>query len=406
MGTTKRKKPGIRWERSHWRAYVWLHGQTFSCRFPADTPDEEMEAWQARIRSEELTTPQPVEVDEAGRPIRRRRTLKADVERYLTIVHTMPTIATRTQHMTEWVQVLKPTRDRRMVTPAEIAAQLARWKKERHYAGSTLNHRRNALAHFYRTIDPAGPNPARAVAKFREPTAEPRGLSPHVATAILDALAARDTKRAGKGQPGGSAPSRTAAHLRVMATTGLPPATIARLQPEHLADLDRAVVLVPGRQKGRGTATMRHQLTELGVAALTLFQAIGAWGPVPSSTRLIVWRRALVKVRAEHPDWPIRPDCKPYDLRHSFGEAVYRATHDLALTQGLLGHLDQRTTRRYVAGAIPAGEAAAAARVTLAWREDVRTHDGAQEGAKPPHSASPPGKRSGKRADKTASQAS
>ena len=91
---------------------------------------------------------------------------------------------------------------------------------------------------------------------------------------------------------------------------------------------------------------------------------MGAWGGVTSATRCIVFHRAVEKVRAEHPDWIIPADLKPYDARHSFGCAAYEATHDLHLVQGLMGHKDARTTRRYVHGVIPQGEAAAAARLS------------------------------------------
>ena len=111
----------------------------------------------------------------------------------------MPTIKTRRAHLADWVAALGADRDRTTVTSAEIVAQLARWQRARPIgtgplAGSTLNHRRDALAHLYRTLNPGGSNPARAVAQFREPPAEPRGLPPYVVQAILEAMGDRDVK--------------------------------------------------------------------------------------------------------------------------------------------------------------------------------------------------------------------
>lgn len=326
-----------------------------SRRFPADTHPAEMQAWRAGVRAQAVRPDLPFS---SPAP---RVGLAADTQRYLRIVASLPTIATRTQQLEEWVVALGPRRDRRTVTSAEVAEVLARWRRERSYAASTLNHRRHALAHLYRTLDPGAPNPARAVPRVPPPHADPRGLPLEVVHAILDALSPRSLK--GRG----SAPSRTAAHLRVMATTGLPPATIARLTPVHLAELDQGVLLRPGRRKGRGTQTTRTALMPAAVAALRHFAAVGAWGTVPSSTRLIVWRRALAQVRRRHPTWVLPMGIRPYDLRHSLGEAVYRATHDLALVMDVLGVTDQRTARRYVAGALPDGEAAAVAKTAALW---------------------------------------
>jgi integrase len=157
-----------------------------------------------------------------------------------------------------------------------------------------------------------------------------------------------------------------------MAYTGMPPAVIAQLRPEHLVRLKQYEVIMPGRLKGAGTAAQTRAIMPEAKAALERFAAAEAWGRVASSTMHIVWNRAVAKVRTDRPDWPIPEHTRPYDLRHTFGELVYRATHDLALTQGLLGHKDQRTTRRYAAGAIPEGEAAAAVRVGAAWRAAAR----------------------------------
>lgn len=353
---------GIRREGRGWRAYVSVRGVLRAKRYPLDTLPETMQLWRAKVREKaalRVKTHPTAPAKAVG--------LARDVLDYLAILkpRAMPTYDTRKQQLEDWVEALGPTRDRATVTTADVASALATWQREHAYSASTLNHRRHALAHLYRTLDPADHNPARGVSRFREPQPEPRGLSPRIVAAILDAMAPRDMPDRS------SDPSRTATQLRVLATTGLPPASIGRLTAAHLATLDEGCVLVPGRRKGRGTQTSRHALTPEGVAALKIMAAVGAWGPIPSSTRLIVWRRAVARVRAEHPDWRIPADVRPYDLRHSYAELVYRATHDLALTQGLLGHADQRTTRRYAAGAIPEGESAAAARVSALWRADV-----------------------------------
>ena len=43
---------------------------------------------------------------------------------------------------------------------------------------------------------------------------------------------------------------------------------------------------------------------------------------------------------------------RPYDLRHSFGSAVYAASGDQYAVQQLLGHAQSRTTERYTLAAV------------------------------------------------------
>jgi site-specific recombinase XerD len=42
------------------------------------------------------------------------------------------------------------------------------------------------------------------------------------------------------------------------------------------------------------------------------------------------------------------PELAPHDLRRTFAQAVWKATHDLIVVQELLGHKDVNTTRRYL----------------------------------------------------------
>jgi len=336
---SRRRTPGLYRTPYGWRAQVSVGGHYFTKRFPLDTPPAQMEAWRLATRAEQLVA-QP-KTHRAG-------SLAADIETYLGIKKGMPTLQTRRRMLEAWAASLGPDRDRRTVAAAEVAAALAGFRREdgKPYGPVSLNHFRTALGNFYQVMDPAAPNPVRLVARKREPTLEPRGVDPAIMRAIFDAM------------PDGKAK----AQMLVLAYVGLPPAVTNALTPADLAQ--DGSVLAPGRQKGAGTDTQRRALTSQGAAALAYFATMNAWGGVTSATRCIVFHRAVSKVRAEHPDWPIPADLKPYDARHSFGCAAYEATHDLHLVQGLMGHQDARTTRRYVHGVIPQGEAAAAARLS------------------------------------------
>lgn len=335
----RRKDTGIYLTAYGWRAQVSVGGRYFTKRFPIDTPMVTMVAWRLAERAQQL-------VAKKGAP--RVGSLAADVETYLATKKGMPTLQTRRRMLEAWAAALGPDRDRRTVTAAEVSTALATFRRKdgEPYGPVSLNHFRTALGHFYSVMDPAAPNPVRLVARKREPDLAPRGLEPKIARAILDAMPDCKTK----------------AELLVLAYTGFPNAVIAALTP---ADVARAgSVVAPGRQKGAGTAAQRRALTSQGRVALAYFAKMGAWGGVSSATRCIVFHRAVAKVRAAHPRWIIPEDCRAYDLRHSFGCAAFEATHDLHLVQGLMGHKDARTTRRYIRGVIPQGEAAAAKKLT------------------------------------------
>ena len=53
---------------------------------------------------------------------------------------------------------------------------------------------------------------------------------------------------------------------------------------------------------------------------------------------------------------------RPYDLRHSYGTALYRAGGDTRLVKEVLGHSDTRMTERYTLGHVPEAMRAATAR--------------------------------------------
>lgn len=56
---------------------------------------------------------------------------------------------------------------------------------------------------------------------------------------------------------------------------------------------------------------------------------------------------------------------RPYDLRHSYGTAVFAATGDIRSTQVLLGHSKAEMTHRYTLGAVDARVREAVDRVQM-----------------------------------------
>lgn len=320
----------------HIRGYLRCQGQFRSRMFPAGTPFSEVELWRRAERLRLLDRrPSP------SAPC----TFADDARAYLAAVKAMPTYAEREQMIQEWV-ALFGTRPRAAITPADIRAQLATWTTDG-YAASSVNHRRTALMHLWSVLDGKhAPNPVREVPKLREPEPQPRGLALDVVTAVLAAVR----------------PGATQIRLRVLATTGLPHSSLARLKPEYV-DAEHRCAWIDGRRKGGGTRGRWLPLTTDALAALADFAREDLWGPFSRGSLRRTFRLACQKVMAArqaagHPV-PALARARPYDLRHSLGERIYALTGDIRATQELLGHSTVRMTERYARGAI-SGRALAA----------------------------------------------
>jgi integrase len=80
------------------------------------------------------------------------------------------------------------------------------------------------------------------------------------------------------------------------------------------------------------------------VAAFRLLHRYDGWGPFSRGSLRKALHLACVTAKV--------PLIRPYDLRHSFGTAVYEATGDIASAQALLDHSDVKQTRRYTMKAV------------------------------------------------------
>ena len=104
-------------------------------------------------------------------------------------------------------------------------------------------------------------------------------------------------------------------------------------------------VFVKGRRKGKGAKGQVIPLTTAGLEALRQFDALDCWGTFSTSSVWQSFQRACAKLGLS--------GLRPYDLRHTFGTAVYATTGDLRATQHLLGHASRVTTDRYTLAAVP-----------------------------------------------------
>lgn len=115
----------------------------------------------------------------------------------------------------------------------------------------------------------------------------------------------------------------------------------------------RGSSLAPGRKKGAGTSARAVPLTNEAVEALREFIACNAFGPFSHSSLWKTFSLARDAALEKYPkDRAHLLGLRPYDLRHSFGTALYTATGDIRATQLLMGHSRVEMTHRYTLGAV------------------------------------------------------
>jgi integrase len=297
-----------------------------SKRFPRTATLAEMKAWRDATR---------VEHRKAPRPPAERGTLAADIQRYLKLVATMPSLADRTRDLAAW-EAVYGMRPRAKLTRDDYRLVLQEWRLRgrggKPLAASTVNHRRTALMHLYRVLDGKGaPNPLREIAPFEEPPPEPRALALADVKAILSHMPQ----------------SKTKARVLVLAWTGIRGRSeLGKMKPEHV-DLKARVCWVPTGKHGKPRVLV---LNAAGERAWRAFIDAKAWGPYQKDSLRRSFRRAIKRLNAERLKAELPPlplTIRVYDLRHTIATALVKAGADLADVQAHLGHTSPRMTRRY-----------------------------------------------------------
>lgn len=350
MPTPRRTSPapGIRWSdrQQRWKVSTEIGTGSRQDRrrktalFPATASLKEMQRWQEATR---VALRAALDDTQARTPSDTPATLDDACRLYQPVIDQMPNRGSYAPNLAAWRRALGhacldawPARDVRVLWTA--------W--EARYSPHTLNHRRQALLDCLTTVAPHAVDTVSAtVPHTRPPKSLPRELPYATVQRILAAMP--DTK--------------AAAFLRVMAETGLPPATLRRLTRESV-DTARATMTLPPRAKGATAAARVLPLTPAAVRAFQHFDRVNAWAGVTGTTLGLVWRRACAAVRAgAYPPttprqsrgtlgepYPV-PACSPYILRHSFAGRVLDATHgDVQALKELLQHEDLATSLRYV----------------------------------------------------------
>lgn len=334
MSAETRVERGIyRGANDHWRIYVRVAGRLVSRRFPP--------AWtltRVRRARQDLAVKLRDAAERREAPDRPDPgTFAQDAALYLKTVRSMPTFKGRSHDIALWVEVFGPRR-RETIRSIEIDAVLERWLADG-YAGSTVKGRRTALMHLWSRLDGKGaPNPVKSSLRPREAEVEARDLPYSMIRLLLRLVPVT---------------SKTRARLEVMAFTGLAPRQVAHIERTDI-DLDKAVLWVRARKKGRGAKGFAKPLTDDGILALRRFAALEAFGPYSASSAYKTFQRAARGKLA-------LGGLKPYDLRHSYITQLYDASGDIAATQAVAGHRSVTTTMRYAMRAVDTRATLAAA---------------------------------------------
>ena len=343
--------------------------QRLQQRFPLGTDLTTMKAWQHRAKGElMLTAPTRPE----------RGTLAADVPVYLATLPEGSYKADSVGILAHWIASPHGARSRHALTRLDVIAQISHWL-DAGAAVATCNRRLSRLRKLYHALDGrTTPNPTDAITFLREPEREPRDLPLRVVQLILESLPDR-----GRGERHGTRPtiSQTKLRLRVMAWTGIAPATLRRVRPRDL-DFPRSRIYLRPRRKGKGADGAWVTLLPPAVDALRAFVAAGLCGkPWSRASMRKTWHvgiaratAAAAQIAADTGDetWSrdlaqLPPRCKPYDLRHSFASEMYRVTGDIRAVSELLQHADLETTKRYTKGAVSERVQAAIAAATTTF---------------------------------------
>jgi integrase len=323
--TRTRVAPGIYDDRCGRSGVVTVKGKKRECRFPPGTDLDVVKRWQTQARAE-LDRERP---DPGAAPAPARGTFTADLPRFLLLIKGRVAYKSDRSHLKAWTPIIGPLL-RSNVKDTHVKKGIATWK----FAGKsarTIRHRIRVLRELYQTLDGAHAKPPTLGVK------QPRPADPHP-TAVSIKLIQRVAHSLLKGKRHkrgyGSSSTKTHARFLVRATTGQRPCQVMRAQPSDV-DLRRGIWFVRAAKDGR---SVPYPLGPDEVRAWRAFIKADAWGRFDA--------RSFSKTIRRH-GWP--KGIRPYTLRHTFAIDHLRAGTDIGDLQGLLGHRQLETTRKFYA---------------------------------------------------------
>lgn len=293
------------------------HVRSAEKAFPLETPFKEIEKWKKDKRAElRLTSPQAI-----------RGTLARDVESYLERMRKRPaSLAAKRSELKQWTALYGHI-PRARITPAMIDQAIVFWlegsieQKRKAIAPKTIVNRCRTLRHLYVVIedDKKARTPLDNIDLPNVPKRRPVLVSASTIKAVEKKL-----KK-------GTSP-KAHARFMVLASTGIRPSQMKRLQPIDV-DLKHGLVLVPG---GKGGEPIAQVLNDDMKAAWLAYVKADAWGGYDS-------KKFAKRVRAA--GWP--PGVRVYNAKHSVGIELAERGADSDDIRAWMGHTDHATTRIY-----------------------------------------------------------
>lgn len=246
-----------------------------------------------------------------------RGTFAADAVAWLVTKEGRPCFKAERSHLKAWADAIGAI-VRRAVTPDQVNAEVARWRL-RPVAARTIRHRLRVLREVYAFHGDRPPLAGVAV------PALPEAFPVSVPAATIR-LVAKNLKAAGL--------EVHLARFLVRTTTGARPCQIGRAKPEDIDWVEKLWYV----RAAKGGAPAALPLNAEALQAWRLFANANAFGPFDTSNE-------ARRLRAY--GWPA--GIRPYAARSTFAMDLLRNGADLGDIQGLLGHRQIETTRKYYA---------------------------------------------------------
>lgn len=295
-------------------AVVTVARQREEKRFALDTDLQQLRIWRADTTSTLL---------KRARLTSDRGTLARDIAKYLRTRLGRPSYKSDRSHFKPWI-VAFGARTRHQIQRREIEQLIASWR----CSPRTIRHRVRVLRELYEGLDPTWPHPLQHLKLPRPARTTPMPISHDLIERVAASLIAGKSGRKGFGWE----PVKSRARFLVYATCGQRPAQIGRAMRDDV-DLERRLWFV---RPAKGGDPIVLPLSDDMIWAWEVFIAADAWGTFDT--------RSLARVLRRH-GWP--KGLRPYRMRHTFAIDLLLAGVPLDTLQGLLGHLDIRTTRIY-----------------------------------------------------------
>jgi integrase len=333
--TATRIATGIYQDACGYQARVQVGRLKDSQRFDLETPLKFMQSWQTQRRAELDTERATLPAGPA--PV--RGTWAADVAIYLPQIAGRASYKADRSHLGAWAPHIGHLH-RTKITAVHVRTAIGVWLTEKKSA-RTIRHRIRVLRELYQTLDGKHARPPLedvTLPRVPEPSPTPVSLEliRRVAASLKTGLVIR--KRCGPAKTWATVrcPESAACYARflIRALTGQRPAQLMRALPTDV-HLDRKVWFV---RPAKGGKPVPLALNAEMVIAWRAFIAADAWGPFDA--------RSFSKTIRRH-GWPA--DVRPYQLRHTFAIDHLQGGTDIGDLQGLLGHAQLETTRKFYA---------------------------------------------------------